>query len=146
MNVMNCNSNESHTDETLASLKVGEATIDEEHENLFRLLKTLREAPPGRGPGGFGDVLSAFGSVLMAHCEHEESFFKKLAMPEALVQSHLRSHREIVHQYAELCLALIEDDGIDRESILAMIQEWIVYHLIQHDLKMRPYVEALAQA
>ena len=143
---MKCNSNENHTDQTLASLKVGEATIDEEHESLFRLLQKLREAPQDRGPGGFGDVLSEFGEILMAHFEHEESFFKRLAMPEALVQSHLRSHREIVHQYAELCLALIEDDGIDRESILAMIQEWIVFHLIQHDLKLRPYAEALAQA
>lgn len=145
---MSCDSVGGHgiaPEHLLASLKIGDARIDGEHERLFGELYRLRhemlegdEASGGRS--GFLGTLGAIGTTMMAHFEHEERFIATLGMPEPEVRSHLGAHREIVHQYAELNLRLMRDASLDSEAVLTMVQEWIFYHLIRHDLKMRPYV------
>ena len=137
---MERNRRDTDNDHARSSLEIGDSMIDEEHEALFRLLHQVRDAGrAGGNPGEFSDCLNALGKALMDHFEHEERLLKTLEMPESELQRHLRAHREIVHQYAELSLAMMHDDGIDREDVLTMIQDWILYHLIQFDMKIRPY-------
>ncbi|SDG53463.1 bacteriohemerythrin [Propionivibrio dicarboxylicus] len=129
----------------LASLKIGDAAIDGEHERLFGELYRLRQemlagGAASGGRSGFQSTLGTIGATMMAHFEHEERFFATLGMPESEVLCHLGAHREIVHQYAELNLRLLQDPSLDSEAVLTMVQEWIFYHLIRYDLKMRPYV------
>lgn len=124
---------------TLASLKTGNAAVDAEHATLFRLFQRLRQTTQGMNePGGFHDVLGELGQEIFAHFEHEEAAFPDSGLSESDVQKHLRAHREIVHQYAELSLGLMNKNGIERDDVIALIHEWILHHLIQFDLKMQP--------
>ncbi len=148
MESMGCDSHGGHgiaLEHLLASLKIGDAVIDGDHERLFgelyRLRQQMLEGEAGSGGrSGFQATLGAIGGAMMAHFEHEERFLATLGMPASEVQSHLGAHREIVRQYAELNLRLLQDPSLDSEAVLTMVQEWIFYHLIRHDLKMRPYV------
>jgi len=72
----------------LASLRIGEPSIDDEHESLLNLLHRLRVASPVADKSeGFSTVLNAIGQQLSTHFEHEEEFFKKYGMPDVDVRN-----------------------------------------------------------
>ena len=125
----------------LASLRIGEPSIDDEHESLLNLLHRLRVASPVADKSeGFSTVLNAIGQQLSTHFEHEEEFFKKFGMPDVDVRNHIRSHQQIMRKHASLLADFMKDSSANHEHVLSKVEDWILVHWVQHDLKMKAFI------
>ena len=125
--------------------KVGHHQIDDEHANLVRVLNRLMQSPLSAGGlGSFDDVFGELGKAILDHFNYEESVFKRLGMPEKEVQAHLQAHIGIVEAYSMLCFDQMSDTAPTRESRLSMVKQWIFGHIVDHDLKLRPYLTEAA--
>ena len=125
----------------LASLRIGEPSIDDEHESLLNLLHRLQVASPVADKSeGFSTVLNAIGQQLSTHFEHEEEFFKKFGMPDVDVRNHIRSHQQIMRKHASLLADFMKDSSANHEHVLSKVEDWILVHWVQHDLKMKAFI------
>jgi hemerythrin-like metal-binding protein len=125
------------------SLLVGVPSIDKEHDVLVGQLEKLVGNPDTDTDAEiFSETLSQLGSQLNEHFTHEEQIFKSLGMPESLVFSHVQAHTKILDQYANLLFDLTKGKVRNRAEVLLMIKEWIVGHVVCHDLVIKKYLPA----
>ena len=116
----------------LASLKVGEPSIDDEHDRLLSQLHQLRRSSVAiLDEQKYFNLINDIWCLLSVHFEHEEAYFKSLDMPEAEVRRHIRSHRQISRQFASLITDLTKDFTTERDQFTSKIEDWILVHLIQ---------------
>ena len=121
-------------------LRIGVASIDNEHLRLFELLRRLK-AMPGAAPNSnvFTEILCRLGIELPAHFRAEEEIIRSCGMPAAQVQEHLEAHTEIISQFAELNLELMYHNPL-RADVLRMIGGWVTNHIRLHDLLLKDYL------
>lgn len=60
-------------------------------------------------------------------------------MPAGDVEAHLRGHQDILEQYTQLCFDLMQSKTRSIAEISQMVKAWIIDHLVEHDLKIRPF-------
>ena len=124
-------------------LLIGVLSIDREHHALVTLLDRLILRPKGNlGSAHFSEVLSLLGNMLTEHFNNEEMCFTACGMPADDVRAHQKAHNEILEQYTQLNLDLMANKVISPTDVARMIKEWIVDHLVEHDLKIRPYASS----
>ncbi|MFB0934695.1 MAG: hemerythrin family protein [Propionivibrio sp.] len=129
------------------AMLIGIPSIDKAHEELLWQLDRLMsnpDAPVNSEP--FSEVLSQLGLAITAHFRDEENIFKALPMPEDLVASHVQAHTDILRQYAQLNFDLMNGMPLGRSGVLAKIREWILGHLLEHDLRIRDFLATPATA
>ena len=120
------------------ALWIGDPLIDSEHRALLRALGEMSiasESPAGRHD--FFDVLSQFGGTLADHFAHEEALMRSIAMPDAAYAAHVRAHEAIIEQYTVLNVELMQGHQAPRSSIRQLVRQWILDHIIHHDLAIR---------
>ena len=122
-------------------LLIGIESIDNEHGELFDLLRRLRSMPTKPANSSeFSELLGRLGRALMAHFGTEEKFLNSCAMPAAQVQRHLEAHTQILQQYVELNLDLMKHQPLAHADILQMVEYWLTDHIKLHDLQIRNYL------
>ena len=123
------------------SLLTGVPSIDEEHAELVSLLNSLSATIQVKlDSAAFSESLSQLGSQINTHFYNEERIFKSFSMPEDVVLSHVRAHTEILEQYTQLNIDLMQDKVLSRSVILRMIKDWIIGHVVSHDLIIKDYL------
>ena len=122
-------------------LVLGVPAIDDEHGELARQLDEL-SAHPQDCPDSenFLETLSRLGGQINKHFDNEERFFSALGMPEALVSSHIQAHTDILVQYTQLNIDIMEKRTPDRTVVLTLAKNWIIEHIVRHDLMIRDYL------
>lgn len=122
-------------------LLIGVPVIDDEHRELARQLDELVGNPQDLpDSANFLETLSQLGGQINAHFNNEERFFKSLGMPEALVSSHVQAHTDILVQYTQLNIDLMQGKAPNRTDVLRLIKDWIIGHIARHDLIIRDYL------
>ena len=122
------------------TLWIGDPLIDSEHRALLRALGEITIASDSDTPAGrrdFYDVLSQFGGALSDHFAHEEALMRSIAMPDAAYAAHVQAHEAIVEQYTVLNLELMQGRQAPRNNIRQLVRQWILDHIIHHDLVIR---------
>ena len=123
------------------SLLTGVPSIDAEHAELIAQLDSLDANIQVRlDSATFSETLSQLGSQITAHFNNEESIFKSFGMPEEVVASHVQAHTEILEQYTQLNMDLMQDKVLSRSVVLRMIKDWIIGHVVRHDLIIKDYL------
>lgn len=134
----------STSQESPLSLLIGVTAIDAEHRELISTLTVLR-ANPNASPGSeaFSEILDQLGCQIMTHFQNEERFFRQssFGMPADEIRRHEQAHQAIVEQYAALCINLMQRKTLDRSETLQMIEDWIVGHVINYDLRLQDYLK-----
>ena len=121
-------------------LLIGVLSIDREHHALVILLDRLILQPKVSVRSvRFSEVLNLLGEMLTEHFNNEEMYFSSCGMPIDEVRAHQQAHSEILEQYTQLNLDLMADKVLASSDVARMIKEWIVDHLLEHDLKIRQY-------
>ncbi|MEI7613964.1 MAG: hemerythrin family protein [Betaproteobacteria bacterium] len=124
-----------------SKLLIGVPSIDNEHFKLVCLLDRLIETTqPITDSANFFDVLNQLGSEMKAHFVNEESYLMAFHMPEEDISTHVTAHTTILDQYTRLNADLLEGKVPDANSLLAMFKEWVIGHILNHDLKIRYYL------
>ena len=65
---------------------------------------------------------------------------KSLRIPEKVFAAHRKAHENIIRQYAELNIALMQDQQFKKSDILKMVRQWIFDHFVEYDTAVRPYL------
>ncbi|MBI5900826.1 MAG: hemerythrin family protein [Rhodocyclales bacterium] len=122
---------------------IGVKSIDREHAALFDQLDRL-QGNPGVHPGSeaFTELLSRLGRQIDAHFKSEEEILRTCGMPEEVVREHFQAHTAILDEYARLNLDMMDGGELSREDALRLIRNWIVQHVLSHDVKIVDFVTA----
>lgn len=122
-------------------LLIGVSSIDREHQDLLTLLDRLifYNGMPSQS-ARLSEILDQLGTQLAKHFENEEQFLRSCGMPDDDVIVHVQAHSAIRKQYTQLNLDLMADKPKALSGAAGMVKQWIVGHLLKHDIKIRKYV------
>lgn len=125
-------------------MSVGEQTIDADHKHLIDLINVFETAISGHiDHKKVARVLLGLVEYTGQHFAREEQV--QLAIRYPFHDSHRRSHRDVLKQLS----AIVHDytlapEGPGRDAMIrqlsGFLKEWLVDHIIQSDLRMKPYV------
>jgi hemerythrin-like metal-binding protein len=124
-----------------SSLLTNVSSIDREHFELVSLLDALinnHDAHPDTD--AFSEIMGRLGGQLGTHFRNEEKILKLFAKPESELLSHSQAHTDILDQYVQMNLDLMEGKALSRDDALVAIKRWIITHLLDYDLQIRDYM------
>ena len=122
--------------EDTQNLSVGVTSLDEEHQQILCLIRSLESA--GKDDQQVvKDVLRSLVGYTKHHFRHEESIFLKTDYPQA--QEHLAEHHAMVQKVKQM----VEDEAhVHPANLARLLEEWIVHHIQETD---KGYVDYLAK-
>lgn len=127
-------------------MSVGDAAIDEDHRHLVDLVNTFEQAVGGAiNHKRVARVLLGLVEYTGEHFAREEALQLRIRYP--FHDSHRRSHRDVLKKLSDIVDVYTRTpDGPERDSMVAnlgaFLKEWLVDHIIQSDLRMKPYLQA----
>lgn len=62
-------------------------------------------------------------------------------MPSGSMRRHIEAHTEIVSQYTILNLGMMHKQQIEYADVLKLIRSWVIGHVIDHDVKIRDFLQ-----
>lgn len=129
-------------------MNTGDPTIDADHQHLVDLINTFEVAISG----GHIDH-KRIARVLLGLVEYTGEHFKReediqLAIRYPYYDSHRRSHRDVLKKLSVIVGEYTKaPEGSDRDRMVrdlaGFLKEWLVDHIIQSDLRMRPYIQQM---
>jgi hemerythrin len=128
------------------AMSVGEAVIDDDHRHLVDLINNFEIAVSGViNHKRIARVLLGLVEYTGEHFAREEDLQLKIRYP--FHESHRRSHRDVLKKLSEFVeVYTATPDGPKRDRMVVdlgvFLKEWLVDHIIQSDLRMKPYVQA----
>ena len=124
--------------ETMAT---GAPALDADHQQLLRIVNAVELAMSASRWDAIGGAFDALVRYTTDHFEREEKIMAMVGFPE--LDQHKRLHTELTAKarfLAERYKAAKED--ADRKKIAqtlhTFVQDWLVTHVIQEDLKVKP--------
>jgi hemerythrin len=120
------------------ALKVGDAEIDAQHQELFRLVNLLFEMT---------DTICLTKCVISLfrhtreHFSHEEDVMRRIRYPEML--PHLMAHNQLLTQLNQLTNSIASETFI-KDDWQAFFQAWLINHIESSDRALLCYISAHA--
>lgn len=122
---------------------VGNATIDEQHQELFSLINRSYETIGGDPISEYEalwTILSKLIDYTRFHFSEEEGMMERAGFPQ--LAEHREQHRALIQKTEEMLNALENGEaGIGAEKLCQFIKEWIEQHVLTVD---RSYMSYLA--
>ncbi len=128
------------------AMSVGDPVIDEDHRHLVDLINNFETAVSGNiNHKRIARVLLGLVEYTGEHFSREEDLQLKVRYP--FHDSHRRSHRDVLKKLSEIVAVYTKTvDGPERDRMVIdlgkFLKEWLVAHIIQSDLRMKPYIQA----
>ncbi len=134
-------------------LAVGHEQIDTDHRHLIALVNRVQELFVRHGSvGELTLALEALHQYTREHFAREEAVQRAVGFPEA--EAHHRSHQQLIARLEALTgdILLAQSQHTDatalpeptRQRLLQLLRDWLIQHVVQEDLKMRPYLRSPA--
>lgn len=126
------------------AMAVGDEMVDSDHRHLIDLINAFEAAIVGKiDHKKVARVLLGLVEYTGEHFAREEEL--QLAIRYPYHESHRRSHRDVLRKLSEIVgeyTKTTEGPTRDRmvRDLTAFLKEWLVDHIIQSDLRMKPYV------
>ncbi len=123
---------------------VGDPTVDEDHKHLVDLINVFEKAIVGDvDHKRVARVLLGLVDYTGQHFAREEQL--QLAIRYPYHESHRRSHRDVLKKLSDIVTEYsVAPAGPARDRMVRdlanFLKEWLVDHIIQSDLRMKPYV------
>ncbi len=136
-------------------LAVGHEQIDADHRSLIDLINRVQELFVTRGTVAELTVaLEALHQYTREHFAREQAIQRTIGFPEK--DRHEQLHQQLIARLealtGDILLAQSKQNTADalpeatRQKLLQLLREWLVFHVVQEDLKMRPYVKPPTKA
>ena len=128
-------------------MAVDGSVIDEDHKLLIEFINsfelTLTRKP---GPGDIERSLRVLKDYAAEHFGREEELQRVSQYP--FYDAHAREHRDLIKKLDGIIdhhkmAASRSDVSTVTNELIGLLKDWLVHHIIQSDLRMRPYVEKM---
>jgi len=119
---------------------VGIDSIDDQHQELVRLLNSLSDAMmEGKGNEELGGVLDALIAYTASHFAHEEQQMKLFNYPETSV--HIKQHEALKEQALEIQRKFKAGaTGTVSFEVLGFLKSWLIKHIQGTDKKLGKFL------
>jgi len=122
--------------------------IDRDHKYLIKLINELGEfkAQSSRNIK-FNDILSELKTYTIVHFAREEKLQKAANYPEH--EDHKKEHHDLIHKLDVIISVakknIAENKSKEQAEVIfeqtqKFLKNWLLQHVVQHDLKMKDYV------
>jgi hemerythrin len=118
------------------SYKIGDATIDAQHQHLFELINKLLAAEE---LGAIKVIMMQLYKHTREHFAHEEALMRKLKFPD--YQGHTGNHNQLLARLNQLSAA-IGKGVVDKPAIQTLMTDWALRHVPYDDGLLTAYVTA----
>ena len=128
------------------ALSLDVPAVDKDHKHLIDLLNRIHYmALAGDDQGAIGATLSELVHYTAAHFTREEMLMRLSGYPgyKAHRQIHDALRQRVATMYAEYCR---HPTGFDIQRFYRFLSEWLIMHIQGEDMKIKPFVEKLAEA
>ena len=123
------------------SYSVGIASIDAQHQNLFRIAGELYAAmSAGRGKAATAQILERLVQYTVSHFAHEERLMRLYHYPGAA--THKVEHDALTRQVKQFQAELQAGRASMSVQLLQFLKDWLVKHIQGSDLSFAPYLRS----
>ena len=118
---------------------IGNAQIDAEHEELFRLINEFHGLwSENRKQEDIARVLNRLVAYTQIHFQHEEQIMAAAGYPK--LEDHQNVHVAMVETIFKLQQSF-EDKGLHLEmDTMKFVKAWLVEHILENDYLFRDYL------
>ncbi|MDJ0880071.1 MAG: bacteriohemerythrin [Gammaproteobacteria bacterium] len=117
---------------------VGHKQLNDQHLKIVSFINELIESPINDQV----DALKCISRMLeysKEHLEYEEGLLERHNYPEA--SSHSIIHQFYVRKVENFLKMSFHEPHIFRTEVLSFLKEWWTYHILEEDMKYRPFLE-----
>ena len=86
------------------------------------------------------DALTELTRHAVEHFRDEESLLEQAAYPG--IEEHRKEHRQFQEKIAQCCVAAGIGVGTVPRKLLAYLHDWLSHHLLEQDMKYKPFLAA----
>ncbi|KJS37829.1 MAG: hypothetical protein VR70_11545 [Rhodospirillaceae bacterium BRH_c57] len=122
-------------------LSVGDAEIDHDHRELFRLFHLLEGGDPSEDL--LGDIIGRLESYARTHFDREEALLRQYGYPD--FDEHVKGHRlfiEWLDAVRNTYARSVETPFEIGATVNQFLGEWLVHHVQHEDLRYRDFIAA----
>jgi len=128
------------------SMSVGDPTVDADHKHLVDLINDFEKSITGKvDHRKIARVLLGLVQYTGEHFAREEEL--QLKIRYSYHESHRKQHRDVLKQLEHVLTEYTQANGVVQDKMIRgiadFLKEWLVGHIIESDLRMRPYIEKM---
>ncbi len=118
---------------------IGQATIDEEHKMLFRLINDFHTHwTEQRDRKDIARVLSQLIHYGELHFQDEERIMAQEGYPE--LESHHQVHEKLIDEIFKLNEELADQSRLLERDMTKFLKQWLVDHIVHSDYEFRNFL------
>ncbi len=118
-----------------SSYKIGDPTIDAQHQEWFLKVNRFLEATTKKDLKLFELQMHQYTRV---HFAHEEKLMRSIGYPD--IDDHIQRHKALTAKFAEVS-EQIANDTLDINFWKSFLSDWLLSHIRHSDQKLAAYVE-----
>jgi hemerythrin len=115
------------------SYSIGNASIDAEHQQLFKLADAFFNADDHEKKT---DCAIRLFKYTREHFEHEEQLMRDMGYPEFL--AHAQQHTQLISRLNEVS-EKIANDTLSAAELKTFLTAWLVGHIVTFDTRLSVY-------
>ena len=116
------------------SYKIGDATVDAEHEHAFILANQFLEASDQAAQQAAAMQLYKH---VRQHFEYEEKLMSDIKFPDC--KAHTERHNVLIGRL-NIISHSIGRDGMDKKALFTLMNDWAMYHVVEDDAHLVTYL------
>jgi hemerythrin len=120
------------------SMSVGIKKIDKQHQELVKIMNCLVENENAAGHSeSIPHVLERMTKYAVYHFETEEALM--VDYDYAGYESHRAMHTQFKMKTAKFCVDALQRKETLPDELLSYLRDWLSHHILQEDMKYKPY-------
>lgn len=116
------------------SYSIGNASIDSEHQQLFKLAEEFFDATDKIKRT---DCAMRLFKYTRGHFDHEEQLMRDIGYPE--IAAHMQQHTHLITKLNDVAEKVAQDTLAPNE-LRGFLTAWLVGHIVTFDTKLSAYV------
>ena len=118
---------------------VGHETLDAQHFKIVSYINELIHMPAITKQTVALEYITKMLMYSREHLDYEEQLLNENDYPDA--SSHSVIHQFYVKKVENFLKMSFVDDYDFRSEVLNFLKEWWIYHILEEDMKYRPFIE-----
>ncbi len=120
------------------SLSVGVKKFDDQHKVLVSIINDLHQSlSEGKTNDVMSQILERLLDYTIEHFAEEEKYFVKYGYPETA--DHKEKHTRLIDEVVQLRKQLDEGDITISYETMGFLQDWLIHHVLQADMKYKDF-------